>query len=134
MSDTLQHDEIHLYVQHARHMLDVAEHNLAAAFHGSAVNRAYYAVFYSASALLATLGQSRSKHSGVMAAFRQQFIKPGLVEVEYSRIYERLMDDRQTGDYDLEAVIEPDRARADVDDARRFVARVERLFREQGWL
>ena len=131
---TLQHDEVILYLRHAREMLEVAAHNVAGEYYGSAINRAYYAVFYAASALLVTQGLARSKHSGVIAAFRQSFIKPGLLEVGYSRIYERLMDDRQAGDYDLEAVIEPERALADVKDARRFVEGIEGYLRKEGWL
>ena len=61
-------------------------------------------------------------------------IKTGDIEVEYSRSYERVMDDRHVSDYDVEAVIESGRAIADVEDARQFVQRVERLLTEEGWL
>ena len=91
---TPAHEEIDLYMRHAREMLAVAAHNMGDGFLGSAVNRAYYAVFYAASALLVTQGLARSKHAGVIAAFRQHFVKPGLIEAEYSRIYERVLDDR----------------------------------------
>jgi len=43
--------------------------------YASAVNRAYYAVFYAANAALTTRGIERSKHSGVLAEFRSQFVK-----------------------------------------------------------
>ena len=46
--------EVNLYIEHAREMLDVAAHNLDSDFYSSAVNRAYYAIFYAANALLAT--------------------------------------------------------------------------------
>jgi uncharacterized protein (UPF0332 family) len=126
-------DEVALYIEHARHMLQVAEHNLADGFYGSAINRAYYAIFYSANALLATQGITRSKHSGVIAAFRQFFVKPGLIEAEYGEIYARVMDDRHTSDYDVETTIEPDRAQTDLGDAQQFVDRVERYLQEGGW-
>ena len=129
-----QRDEVALYVEHAQQMLQVADHNLADGFYGSAINRAYYAIFYAANALLATQGLSRSKHSGVIAAFRQHFVKPGLVEVEYGKAYGRVMDDRHTSDYDVEATIEPGRAQTDIEDARSFVHRVERYLQEGGWL
>ena len=83
---------------------------------------------------MATKGLVRSKHSGVIAAFRQHFVKTGQVEAEYSRLYERVMDDRQVSDYDVEAFIEPDRARTDIEDAQRLVQRVEHFLREEGWL
>jgi len=40
----------------------------------TAVNRAYYAIFYAANALLCSRRLERSKHSGVLAAFRQHFV------------------------------------------------------------
>ena len=126
--------EIALYVEHALEMIDVAEHNWQHGFYGSAINRAYYAIFYAANALLATQGLSRSKHSGVLAALRQYFVKPGAIEAEYGQMYERVMDDRHSGDYDIEAGIEPEQAQADLEDARRFVNRVQDYLRQERWL
>ena len=127
-------DEIAVYIENAREMLEVATHNMADGFYGSAINRAYYAIFYAANALLRTEGIVRSKHSGVITAFRQCFVKPGLVEVTYSDIYGRVMEDRHVSDYDVETLIEPDRARTDLDDAHRFVDWIEQHLREGDWL
>jgi len=128
-------DEVALYVEHAQQMLQVADHNLADGFYASAINRAYYAIFYAANALLATKGLSRSKHSAVIATFRQHFVKPGLIEDEYSDIYGRVMDDRHKADYDIvESTVDPVRAQTDLEDARHFVKRVERYLKQEGWL
>jgi len=62
--------EVSLSMEHAQEMLEVAAHNIADGFYGSAINRAYYAIFYAANALLATQALARGKHSGVVAAFR----------------------------------------------------------------
>jgi uncharacterized protein (UPF0332 family) len=126
--------EVLLYLEQAHKMLDVAANNLAADFCGSAVNRAYYAIFDAANALLATRDVSRSRHSGVIAAFREFFVRPGLIEVEYSDIYGRVMDDRNVSDYEIDLPIDAQVATRDLDDARRFVARVEQLLRQEGWL
>jgi uncharacterized protein (UPF0332 family) len=115
-------------------MLDVAALNLAESYHGSAINRAYYAVFYAANALLSTEGLARSKHSGVVAAFRESFVKPGLIEVEYSRIYGRVMDDRHVSDYEIDLPIDTGVVERDLSDARRFVERAEQYLRQEGWL
>jgi len=131
--NTSRHD-IALYIEHAHEMLEVAACNLADGFCGSAVNRTYYAIFYTANALLTTQELVRSKHGAVVAAFRQYFVKPGLIETEYGDIYGRVMDDRHTSDYDIEAMIEPDRAQTDLEDAQRFVDRAERHLSEGGWL
>ena len=130
-----QRDEVALYVEHAQQMLQVADHNLADDFYASAVNRAYYAIFYAANALLTTKGLSRSKHSAVIATFRQHFVKPGLIEAEYSDIYGRVMDDRHKADYEIiESTVDPARAQTDLEDAGRFVGRVERYLKQEGWL
>ena len=130
----MSRQDTRLYIEHAREMLDVAAHNLADDFHSSAVNRAYYAIFYAANALLATRGLSRSKHSGVIAAFRQHFVKPGHIETEYGQMYAQVMDDRHSGDYDVVTSIEPERAEADLAFARRFVDRVMRYLEEEDLL
>ncbi|MCK4473137.1 MAG: HEPN domain-containing protein [Anaerolineae bacterium] len=126
--------EVRLYIDHADEMLRVAAHTLAQEFYSTAVNRAYYAIFYAANALLATRGLSRGKHSGVIAAFRQYFVKPGPIETEYSRTYGRLMDDRHGADYDLETDVEPEQASVDVESARQFVARVKQYLQQERWL
>ena len=126
--------EVALYADRARQMLVVAACNLDNAFYASAINRAYYAIFYAANAMLATQGLSRSKHSGVINAFRQHFVKPGFIEPEYSRIYGRVMDDRHFGDYAIEEMATADQTQEDLNDARRFVSRVEAYLTEEGWL
>jgi len=127
-------EESALYVERARQMLEVAAYNLANGFYGSAINRAYYAIFYAANALLATRGLSRSKHSGVIAEFRKQFVKPGLIEIEYSRIYGRVMENRHVSDYEIQLPIDAQAATDDLRDARRFVECIEKLLQQEGWL
>jgi uncharacterized protein (UPF0332 family) len=97
----------------------------------AAVNRAYYAIFYATNALLATKGLERSKHSGVIAAFRQHFVKTGIIEAEYSHLYGVTMDDRHMGDYSLEELTH-DKAQRDLEWAGRFVERIERSLVEMG--
>lgn len=126
--------EVTLYMDRAHQMLTVATHNLDDGFYESAVNRAYYAIFYAANAVLSTQGLARSKHSGVISAFREHFVKPGLIETEYSRIYGRVMDDRHLGDYEIGETITAEQAREDLDDAQRFVSRIETYLRKEGWL
>lgn len=100
----------------------------------SAVNRAYYAMFYAANALLATKGMERSKHSGVIAAFRQHFVKTGLVDVMYSDFYGAVMEDRHWGDYaELEALNEAI-AERDLNRAERFVNYIEHRLEDLGAL
>jgi hypothetical protein len=69
--------EVALYIENADEALSVAQLNLDNDFYAAAINRAYYAIFYAANALLATQKLARSKHSGVLSVFRQHFITVG---------------------------------------------------------
>lgn len=62
-------------------------------------NRLYYAAFYAVSALLVHSGHTSSKHSGIKALFNQHYVKTGIVTKENGRLYNRLFDLRQEGDY-----------------------------------
>ena len=129
-----QQDVVRLYVEHAHEMLTVAQVNLENGFYSSCINRAYYAVFYMASALLYTEGETRSKHSAVVSAFRQRFIKTGRLPIALSRIYGDLMSARQYGDYDLAVRYDAEETAALLDKARHFVEEVEQWLRARHWL
>ena len=122
------------YLTRSRQMIDTGRLTLEHQDYITTVNRAYYAVFYAANALLATRHMERSKHSGVIAAFREHFVKTGLIEPEYSDWYGETMDTRQRGDYTLELVLDEARARELIEQAERFADRVERYLHEQGSL
>jgi uncharacterized protein (UPF0332 family) len=126
--------EVQLYIENAHETLEAAKINLDNDFYVSGINRSYYAAFYAANALLATLGEARSKHSGVISVFRQRFIKTGELPVELSEIYEDLIESRQRGDYDLYTTIEPETARQLLEKARQFVDEVEQWLRRNQWL
>jgi hypothetical protein len=72
------------------------------------MNRLYYAAFYGASAALLEREQSFKKHSGVRAAFHRQFIKTNLLDMKWGRLYDRLFEDRQEGDYVVFVSFEPE--------------------------
>jgi uncharacterized protein (UPF0332 family) len=133
-TDRENRHEVQLYIENARETLEAAKVNLDNDFYVSGVNRCYYAAFYAANALLATIGEARSKHSGVISVFRQRFIKTGELPVELSEIYEDLMESRQSGDYDLFTSIEPETARQLLEKAHQFVDEVERWLRHSRWL
>ncbi len=128
------HKEVSLYMENAHEMIAVAILNRDSRFYSSAINRAYYAIFYATSALLVTQGISRGSHSGVLSAFRQHFIKSGQIEVEYSDIYGRILDHRHISDYDMVLSIEDEQAHADIEDAEKFVNRIQVWLKMEAWL
>ncbi|MBI5957026.1 MAG: HEPN domain-containing protein [Chloroflexi bacterium] len=121
-----------LYLDRARVDLLAAKSNIQQGFHGVAISRAYYAMFYAASALLASKGLSRSKHSGVHSAFGEQFVKAGLIEPEYARMLINAFDSRLDADYEADFTAGREVAETVLDDAKKFVARIERYLQEIG--
>lgn len=83
----------------AAETLDAARELTAAGHYRDAMNRAYYAMFYCAMALLASKGLGASKHSGVLSLFSRYFVKTGEFPVEDGRHLQRAFDLRQGGDY-----------------------------------
>ena len=126
--------EVQLYLDRARQDVQAAQSNLDQGFYSVSVSRAYYAMFYAASALLASEGISRSKHSGVHSAFGERFVKNGLIEAEYAKMLGHAFDSRLDSDYDVEFVADQALAEDVLNDARRFVDRAERYLREAGEL
>ncbi len=83
----------------AEESLASAQRELGAGAYAFAANRLYYATFYGVSAALLERKLSFRKHSGVRAGFRREFIKTGLLDVEWGKLYDQLFEDRQEGDY-----------------------------------
>ncbi|MEA3340274.1 MAG: HEPN domain-containing protein, partial [Chloroflexota bacterium] len=103
-------------------------------FYGVAVNRAYYAFFYAATALLLTLDLTRSKHSGVMVTFRQYFVKPGTFSVRDSHAYGEAFELRNITDYEMMGKADDAQAHAVVENATHFVERCETYLITKGYL
>jgi uncharacterized protein (UPF0332 family) len=78
-------DNLRLYLENAREMLEVAELNLGNDYYGSACNRAYYAIFYAANALLFAKGMSFGKHSAIISAFSSALYQDRGVRREMER-------------------------------------------------
>ena len=127
-------EEIELFINNAYDMLDAAQLMLNNDFYTSAINQAYYAIFYAASAVLVTIGLNRGKHSQVISEFRRHFIKTGIFDNQLSDSYGRVMGDRHMSDYDLAISISIEDAQADFVEAKAFVLIISEWLKQEGWL
>jgi len=91
--------EISSNLERAETNLQVARELLDKGYYDVAASRAYYAAFYSASALLLNNGIDTSKHSGVIALIHQHFVKNGQLSKEQGRNLNWLFELRNVGDY-----------------------------------
>jgi uncharacterized protein (UPF0332 family) len=96
-------------------------------FATQAISRAYYAAFYAAQEALLVLGETRSKHAGVLSAFVRLVVREGGVDEERGRLLRSLFERRNDADY---GGIDASREDADeaIRDAEQLVDAVE------GWL
>lgn len=65
-----------------------------------AANRLYYACYYMASALLIDKGFKAQTHGGVIHLIGLHFVTKDLLSRDFGRLFSRLYEMRQSGDYD----------------------------------
>lgn len=128
MAENRPSEEIRLYLENAKRDLKAAQSNLELGYFHITVSRAYYAMFYAASALLASKDIYRSKHAGVVSAFGENLVKPGLIEKEYGKAFSNAFNSRLISDYDMITSTEKASAEFILDNANRFVKRAEKYF------
>lgn len=104
----------------ARRLLDAGDADFAA-------GRAYYSMFYAAAALLVERGLRFRKHSGVHAAFGEDFAKAGHVDAKYHRWLLDAFDLRALGDYGTEARLTREDVEPVIEHANEFLGEARRI-------
>lgn len=93
-------DSTQQLLRNAEETLHAAEVLLKEEYLRDAVNRAYYAVFYTAESLLNEKDFRFKKHGTVHGAFAQHFVKPGIFDAKYHKLLVTTFGRRMLGDYD----------------------------------
>ena len=115
---------IEVRLDRVREDMETAKDLLNLRRYRGAINRAYYAIFGVTTALLLTEKIERSKHAGVEAAFIQYFIKKGIFEADYGRIFDYIRKKREESDYSARTTVDEETARKVVGEAERFIGRL----------
>ncbi len=121
-------------MERANRDLNATQSNLEQGFYEVAISRSYYAMFYATNALLSTHSISRSKHSGVIAAFSEYFVKTGIIESTYAKMLGQAFDTRLDSDYDIIFAADREMVESIQSDARQFVERIEQYLKQSGLL
>jgi len=111
--------------------IEGARRDLAANAYDLAADRAYYAMFYAADALLARRGLSFGSHGAVHGAIGKEFAKTGDLEPKFHRWLLDAYDQRQAATYGISRDIAMGRAEELVLQADEFLAAV-RAYLESG--
>lgn len=92
----------------------------------TAVDRAYYAMHHSAVALLCHLQiRPPRSHSGLLTLFGLEVVNKGVMEARFAQMLRSANRNRMAATYSGDADITEDMARANVENARNFVDKVQ---------
>lgn len=89
-----------------------------------AVNRSYYCIFHAMRAVLALDMFETKKHSGIISAFRQKYIKTDIFPEKFSVIIRNAFNTRNAGDYQDFFIVSKEEA-AHIENASIFLQAVE---------
>ena len=95
-----------------------------------AASRAYYAAFYAATAILLSGGFEFKKHSGVIAAIHQKFVKTGKLDKRHGKNLNWLFELRDIGDYGVTLHIQKQEAENAIEAANAFLQAVNNLIKD----
>ncbi|MEX2705306.1 MAG: HEPN domain-containing protein [Candidatus Freyrarchaeum guaymaensis] len=124
--------------EYVRRCLELADEFLSAARlcikyskQRSAVNNAYYAMFYASLAILASKGVKLPKtHEGLRRLVGKEIIKAGLLEKEFGRYLSEAFEMRQASTYDVYVSFSEETIRETMKKAELFTERIKRLLEE----
>ena len=101
MNEELRKEIIQYRMESAETLLKEIDSHINNGFYNTAVNRMYYACFYSVSALLLhQLIDGVKTHEGVRQMFGKNFINTGLLPREFGKFYTILFARRSAADYE----------------------------------
>jgi uncharacterized protein (UPF0332 family) len=123
--------EINSLIERAKRYLKSAEILLEEGDYESSVSRTYYAMFYSAQAMLLTKNLSFSSHKGVISAFGEQFVKTGIFKKEMGRELNKAFEKRQIGDYEYTFVISKMEAKEIFENGEKFIEKIIQHLKEK---
>jgi len=126
--------EINSLIARAKRYLKSAEILLEEGDYESSVSRTYYAMFYSAQAMLLTKNLSFSSHKGVISAFGEHFVKTDIFPREMGRELNKAFEKRQIGDFEYTFVISKNEAEEILKNGKKFVEKIAQHLKEKKML
>jgi uncharacterized protein (UPF0332 family) len=91
----------------------------------SVINRSFYAMFYSALALISQKGTGTSKHSGVLSIFDREYVKTNVFPKEMSKLFHQAFFLRQECDYSEFSLITKEETVEIMNGAKEFIKKIK---------
>ena len=92
-----------------------------------AVNRIYYGLFYSVTALAINNGFETSKHAQLIGWFNKEFVATKKTDVKFGKILRNAFQNRTKGDYDAFVSFEKDQVSKMYTEMIEFINEIKRL-------
>jgi uncharacterized protein (UPF0332 family) len=100
-------------------------------YYNTAINRIFYACFYSVQALLLSIDLEPKSHKGVRTLFSLHFVKQNKVPKDLEDFYTRIFDERSFADYSDEDEMDKESLHFLLADAKKFIAHNKQLLGEE---
>ncbi|MGA1839591.1 MAG: HEPN domain-containing protein [bacterium] len=133
-NDKLLRDQLKTMIEKANRSVASAKRQIDEGDYDFASSRAYYAAFYAMEAILLTRQLVFSKHSAVISAFNQYFIKTSIFSKEFSKLLTRLFRERQIGDYEFDLSIGKEEAKEDLKIAEKITSAITSYLIREGFI
>jgi len=126
--------EIKQYIKRSEDAIDTVKILINHKKYPDAVSKAYYAMFYAASALLRIKDLDVSKHSGVLSQFGLHFVKTGIIDKNHHKRLIKAFNDRDVADYRVMKEVIEQVAIQKLEDAQKFIEAIKSFLINGGWL
>jgi len=96
-----------------------------------AVNRAYYAFFHAAKAMLNVLGYDAKTHSGLISEFGLRIIKTELLDKKFGQYFRRAFEMRESSDYEIGIIFSEEEVETLIQNADEFLKKAKEFIEEK---
>jgi uncharacterized protein (UPF0332 family) len=122
--------EYEKYLERAYESLESAKILFESGKHNASISQAYYSMFYASKALLSLKKIYPKTHRGVVSEFGLKFVNEGFIEEIYGKILAKGMQLRERADYDVYYKASREEAEEIINEAEKFVDRIEKAIKE----
>jgi uncharacterized protein (UPF0332 family) len=120
-------EEIAANLRRAEQSIQAAGELARGGYFDFAASRAYYGAFYAATAVLLHERFGFKKHSGVIAAIHQKFVKTGKLDKQLGRDLNWLFELRDVGDYGVTLHVQQEDAEKAIKAAEVFLDAIKHI-------
>lgn len=126
MKPNNQNDYINYRLQRAKDTFEEALILAKEERWNAVINRLYYSCFYAVIALLIKHNIETQSHDGARTQFGLKFVKTGIISKEFGRLFSKLFDYRQKGDYGDMFDYDEELTKPLIDKAKSFINEIEK--------